>query len=321
MRKNNLFVAPNYYGFNEVVFDGLKKYSNMPFLELVPNGPYVYNGFGERVHNFFSKTFLRRNLKKEWIKEKNQKFINKFDSFGTLIINRPDILSKSELHSLMAKSDNKILLLWDSLNKIDLVEFIPLFDIVYSFDAKDCEKYNLIKITNFYFKESIIIKQNNFDICYLGTNDNRTTYLDKFLNLAIKQQLKVKAKLFTYKSEPIKKRLPDFVEIIHKIIPFKESQQYYLDSKCILDIAHENQVGLSFRPFEAMGLKKKLITNNKEIAKYDFYNKNNILIIEKLENFLIPNDFINGKYEDLPKEIYENYNMKSWIQKILKNEK
>jgi hypothetical protein len=47
---------------------------------------------------------------------------------------------------------------------------------------------------------------------------------------------------------------------------------------------------LIFRVFEALGYKKKLITNNQDITSYDFYNENNIFVITN-ENYQIPLDF------------------------------
>ena len=62
------------------------------------------------------------------------------------------------------------------------------------------------------------------------------------------------------------------IEVIEKIVPFSKFYQFYLEGNIILDIAHPHQKGLSFRPYEAMGLRKKLITTNKDITNYDFYN-------------------------------------------------
>jgi hypothetical protein len=51
-------------------------------------------------------------------------------------------------------------------------------------------------------------------------------------------------------------------------------------AKVILDIQQKGQTGLSLRPFEAIGLQKKLITTNASIRDYDFYHPNNIMIID-----------------------------------------
>lgn len=73
---------------------------------------------------------------------------------------------------------------------------------------------------------------------------------------------------------------------------------------------------MTFRVFEAIGLNKKLITTNKDIINYDFYNPNNIFIWD--ENIKeIPKDFLNKEYEKLPENIYRKYSLENWVKTIL----
>lgn len=314
------FVAPNYYGFNEVVFQGLKDHSGFNCFELIVNQPYIYKNFGEKIINFFSKNLLNRNLKNEWIKNQNMDIINQHSYFDVVIINRPDVLNTKELNLILKKSKKKILLLWDSLDKINLTSYLELFDEVFSFDSLDCEKFNLKKITNFYWIELSAKEENNYDVAYLGTYDARIETINEIFKYFRNNKIFAKGKIFKYKSQPISINLSQDIEIIEKIVPFKNSYKYYLNSKCILDIAHQNQVGLSFRPFEAMGLNKKIITTNKEIVNYDFYNQENIFIIENFEQFEIPNLFFKTPYRSLSQDIYKKYSIKSWVNKILNYE-
>ena len=106
-------------------------------------------------------------------------------------------------------------------------------------------------------------------------------------------------------------------EIINKIIPFNKSYKHYLDSRAILDIAHPHQEGLSFRPYEAIGMKKKLITTNSDIKNYDFYNPSNIFVIEDINNVNISDEFLYSPYQEPPQSIVEKYYIKNWVQNIL----
>ena len=63
---------------------------------------------------------------------------------------------------------------------------------------------------------------------------------------------------------------------------------------------------------------KKIITTNKDIINYDFYNSKNIYIIER-ENININKDFINEESQKIDNNIIENYNLKNWIKKIFNN--
>jgi hypothetical protein len=64
-----------------------------------------------------------------------------------------------------------------------------------------------------------------------------------------------------------------------------------------------------------MGLQKKLITTNSDIKNYDFYNPNNILIID-IKRPEIPKAFFENEYEKLPEDIYNKYTLSGWIKNV-----
>ncbi|GIZ14549.1 lipopolysaccharide core biosynthesis protein rfaS [Capnocytophaga catalasegens] len=315
MKKKLLFIAPDYYGFNDVVFNGLKKYSNYEVLHIKSAGKYYYKNFIERIHNFFLKNFFGKNLK---VLRQGQDIKNRLlrTDYDFLIVTGAYVLSEENLTIALDKSKFSVTIFWDSIAKIPTQEnAINQFNICYSFDKDDCLKYNLKEITNFYFIEEKN-NDNAFDVSYLATYDNRIEETISIFNYFQENGIKAKAKIFTYPSHPIKESLPKNIEIIDKIIPFGESYRYYLDSKVILDIAHPHQRGLSFRPFEAMGMNKKLITTNTDIVNYDFYNENNIFLIENPSEFSIPETFFKTDYQEIDTKIKEKYHIKNWVQKI-----
>ena len=77
----------------------------------------------------------------------------------------------------------------------------------------------------------------------------------------------------------------------------------------------ENQTGLSFRFFEAMALKKKVITNNSTVKEYDFYNSENIMVVkDDLSN--IERSFFDSSYQELQPEIYNKYTIQNWVKTV-----
>lgn len=316
MKKKLLFIAPGYYGFNEVVYDGLKKYSGYEVIHINSTLPYQYKNILEKVYNFFLKSFFKKNIKDIKRGEHIQRIINSHD-YDIVLVNRPDVLTENDLSLAIQKSKRSIALFWDSIQKIpSQKDCIKKFDICCSFDSEDCKNYNLKYITNFYFKKENK-KEEKYKIGYLATYDKRIKETITLFNYFKEKNISAKGKIFTYSSIPIKEKLPSNLEIIHEIIPFSTSYKYYLDFKIILDIAHSHQKGLSFRPYEAIGLNKKLITTNQEILHYDFYNPNNILLINDLKNTVIPESFINNDYEQPEEWIKEKYYIKNWIKTIL----
>jgi len=97
------------------------------------------------------------------------------------------------------------------------------------------------------------------------------------------------------------------------------SQQEIIDvieqSKVVLDINHPLQHGLTMRSIEALGAKRKFITTNENIRNYEFYNENNILIINR-KNPIINRSFLNKEYEVLDAGIYEKYTLRTWLTKV-----
>lgn len=323
-RKKLLFISPNYYGFNEVVLEGFIKYSGCEVHHIVSNEKYVYRNLWEKIENFLTKTFLGRNLKNEKASKKLTSEINSLGHFSYIIVNRHDLLIKEQLIILQSKTENLFSLLWDSLQKIPQLENnIDLFRKIYSFDNLDCEQHGFIKIDNFYFIRKEGNKSDSFTVSYLGTYDKRIDDVIKFFNFFKEQQISSRAKIYIYHSElhKVKEILPEAVEFIHEIIPFRDSYQFYENSKIILDLAHENQRGLSFRPYEAIGLKKKLITNNPEILKYDFYDPQNIFVVDTGKEINIPMEFFESAYHEIDKSIADQYYIKNWVEKIIEDDK
>ena len=60
-----------------------------------------------------------------------------------------------------------------------------------------------------------------------------------------------------------------------------------------------------------------MITTNTTIKEYDFYNENNILIIDR-ENPVISAEFIKKEYEKVDPEIYIKYSLEYWLSELFK---
>jgi hypothetical protein len=125
--------------------------------------------------------------------------------------------------------------------------------------------------------------------------------------------------LFSYKKDIIKKNQNSNVVFINEFYSYKKNLEKVNNSKIIIDLKLEVHNGLSFRFFECLFIKKKMITNNKSIVNYDFYHPNNIFILTD-SNLDSLEDFVKLPYVEIPEEIVMKYNFKNWIKKILENE-
>ena len=89
------------------------------------------------------------------------------------------------------------------------------------------------------------------------------------------------------------------------------------NSKIILDANDINQQGLTIRTLETLLSGKKMITTNSDIANYDFYNPNNILIVNR-DEISIPDNFFESDYEPIDEEVLNKYTAMGWIKDVFK---
>lgn len=105
------------------------------------------------------------------------------------------------------------------------------------------------------------------------------------------------------------------INFLKKGISYEENICKMKDADVLVDFINGKHCGLSFRTFEAMGYDKKLITTNAEIIKYDFYNPNNIFVLNN-DNLAKLNEFLEKPYEPLPVEIKQKYSFTNWIRYV-----
>lgn len=73
--------------------------------------------------------------------------------------------------------------------------------------------------------------------------------------------------------------------------------------------------GITLRVLESLFFEKKLITNNINIINCEFYNKNNIFIINK-DNLDDLNDFLKSEYKKIDKKIINYFDYESWLNRF-----
>lgn len=316
MKKKMLYIAPDHYDFYKVILKGFQDFTDHSVVMVLSNGySYHYKNLGERCLNFFLKLCFHTNIKKIHSQKVILQKINQYPTYDIVYVNRPDMLSTELLALIAQKATFSIAHYWDSFSKIKgQKETMPYFDIHYSFDQNDCTQYGLHFTPNFYFTENHSSKP-QYDVLFLGTYDYRFTQIKQIIQQLNHQGKNAKALLFSKDKNIRKKHTSQKISFLDKIIPFSEIVAHSGNTQIILDIHHRNQSGLSFRPFEAMGLKKKLITTNPHIKTYDFYNPNNIFIWTNT-TLSVPDSFFTTPYTEIPIAIRQKYTLENWVHSI-----
>lgn len=289
-------------------------------------GAFTHKNFRERVKNTLSKIFAGKNLKNE----KRQNFI--IESLHTigkqdqiLVIN-PEAIEERVHQEIRKFAKRNIAYLYDSMSRNPAQHILHFFDSVFSFDDEDVKNFGFEKITNYNYLKYIPAEQQNpeNDLFYITSYDkNRISRLNvlvkKLKPLSIQFRVIIAGKKsWKHKVQQIFDQTnADILTFKTKNIPHHELPDYYKNTKVILDLMRKNQTGLSFRIFEAMALEKKIIADNETLKNYDFYNPNNILILnESYSN--IERDFFDTPYEKLPEDIYQKYTLDHWINTVFK---
>ena len=280
---------------------------------------YKHKNLLDKISNSLSKFFLNINLKKI---RRQKAIINKLDKLGyqdqILIIN-PEVINYNYHLEIKKRTKQYKAYLYDSVKRNPINHLLDgIFDEIYSFDKYDIEKYNFKKASNYiYLSKPPIEPKIEYEVLFIGSLDERIYNLIKLGNY-----LKSKNKSFKFivigKRKKLKKfnlseKELDLIEFQEKKINQEELIEFYKKCNIIMDLVRKNQTGLSFRFFEAMPLRKKIITNNLNVKNYSFYNPDNILLIDDNK---IPNSFFESKFKDLNPKKYNEYTISSWVKKI-----
>ena len=230
------------------------------------------------------------------------------------------------------KSARFVLYMWDSLKLYpNSKALIPLFDKAYSFDLEDCEKIKALTfLPLFYCKvfEEVGKDSNPVDLEYdlvsiCTAHPNRYKKMRVLFPALEAKGLRIFSFMFLNKLQYWynKAFVQEFKGANSGEFKFKPlSEQENLDmlrkSNSVFDMQHNHQSGLTMRTIETLGAKRKLITSNTNIKKYDFYHENNIFVMDEHNSSGIE-QFIRHDYEPINDEIYRKYSLQSWLKTII----
>lgn len=223
-----------------------------------------------------------------------------------------------------------ILYLWDVMHLTKMDDVIASCDKVYSFDPGDVSKNKgLIFRPTFFVEEYTSVhetKDYHNDVVFIGTLFGKR--YKEIQNLKIKFE-SVGYKFLSYLYVPglivyIKDFITKFPYISLKKIHLEPLSMagtidILNDTKAILDINYSFQQSLSTRAHEAMAARRKYITTNPEIKTYDYYNPNNILVIDR-HNPIVPKAFMESDFEPIDPKVLYKYSIPGLIDDLFNDQ-
>lgn len=320
--KKILLICPNFFSYHKKIIMSLE--ASGAIVNYLKDRPFT--SFFMRAITSSFPYMVSCALEFYYIKKLKK---NKNLKYDYIFVINGQTISKRVLSYLKETQANGkfILYLWDSiLNRPNIVKNFTFFEKVYTFDEEDSRKYGIKFRPLFYldnFKSSQKEKY-NIDLSFVGSiHSDRYKIIKK-----IKQNYSKKYKFYFYMYIQAKwvfliykylipsMEIRDHIDFSFSQLSVEEVQRIFEDSSCILDIEHPNQTGLTIRTIEAVFSGKKLITTNSRIKSYDFYNEANIFILDR-EKPIIPDKFLNTKFQDMSSNIRHKYSIDGWIQDLL----
>lgn len=173
-----------------------------------------------------------------------------------------------------------------------------------TFDEGDAKKYGIEYVDTYYFNLKKSEDTIDNDLFYVGViRPQRIEKLKMIQRVSDMHKLNYDFHIMAYDNK--KERLT-YAEIVKRV----------QKSKVIVDLTREGQMGLTLRPLEALQFEKKLITDNKNIVNFEFYDKNNIFILG-MDNEEKLYEFVQSPYIQVSNRYREKYYFENWLQRII----
>ena len=305
--KSILLIGDPFYGYCYYIKDQLlllgAKY--VYYVEL----PFYYGSFRDSINLTTLLYWLKDpQIRTHWTNKLKKEIDGK--TFDTFFVIEKMPFSKSFLDYLRAENPHirTILFLWDTFRtqQSRYLDYLPLFDKVYTFDKDDASKYHLSYFPDFYIEEkNVPVEQCKYDLAFVGTMDPACTafrgnLLAKIDKACISEKLNCFFYLRYYDLDTTKgvarkwyKRIVSwrYYRMIGKLknhafmkntaLPLHEYNKIMANTKAILDINHHNRQGMTINVITALANGKKLITTNERIKEETFYDPQMISIIDQ----------------------------------------
>jgi len=313
---NITIISLDKWGYNEFIAKEISKrgisVKHIDFYKL----KYQYPTFLHKVLNFFTKTLFNYNFKREHLNNILLQQIKKQEKQDITLIIKGDNLSIATIKKIKQNTNHLVTFLNDSMARYPRMKKVyPYFDKVYSFDPDDVVKNGFNFISNYIYFD--IEKNTTSDIEHTVFNISSLDKRSKTMpNFAVYfKQKNIDYKLIAFSKDKNQELENLNIECTTNTYSLEETLELVRKSDILLDLQRPNQKGLSFRVLEGIGLNKKIITTNTDVKNYDFYNQNNIVIVDS-NNIQIPDSFFKTPYKTLDPETVRKYHISSWVNEV-----
>lgn len=287
MKKNILFVCPEFYHYHTLIIDTL---TNMG------HKVYFMSDYAEADFvNFFLKR--TKTIKHALIAKKQRqllKLIQKKQIDMLFVIRGMFLLDDDFLKKVFHQFPDidTVTYQWDSLECFNYSVFIKYFKCIYTFDSADASEQHINYLPLFYDHKSSSSLPIKYDVLYISSySHERLIFLNqlKEANSYTSFKFVMYIPFFSFMKNMLNGYFRENLASFYKYLIFKPlTRKDYLNllasSRAVIDFSHSHQSGLTMRSIETLGSQKVLITNNVAIQNEPFYNKQQIKIFKNIKD-------------------------------------
>lgn len=321
--KNILFISPEFFGVDASIINELKnRGASVTWID----ERSVKSSFCRALNSITSVPFYFHS-NKYFEKKIGEITIN----IDVVLVIKGEMISTKIIELIRNKwpKVQLILYFYDPIANIKgILPKIQFYDRIISFDPKDCKRYGFEfrpLFSDFEAKNIADVELcQRYDVCFYGT-----MYGDRFSIISQMKKYCAIHKLSFYSFCYLRGKFMAFYywitnsgfrklgikEISFVSKPSTELASIVRNSKVILDVNDRKQQGLTIRTLETLLSGKKMITTNKDVVNYDFYNPHNICIIDR-ENLMIPDEFFEQDYMTIDENVLYKYTAKGWVDDV-----
>ena len=330
-----LLVSPKTYNYHSIIIKALKESGHQ--CAWFDERPYSHPLF--KLFSRLSNRLARRYSASLYIKRLRCLCSTGFSPSHILVIKGEAIHSSVILHMRSMFPQAKfILYFWDSAaNLPGYRSLLSCFDVVASFDRRDCDDNGWIYHPLFSGNRAyarlekppvLSIRPPCYDWSFVGVvHSDRLEFLDRLISGSTKA-----ASSFIYIY------FPSYLHVLfyffrspapfYRLLPYirlkplapSALQNVYSLSRCILDVHHPRQTGLTMRTIESIISGIKIATTNSYIVHEPLYAQERVLLLERTTP-AIPDSFMSMSVSPISAESASCYQPARWVDHLLRLER
>lgn len=322
-----LIISPRTYNYHTIIQSACAR--NLIDFRWLDERPF--SNFFYKVFSRFFNSWARIYSVNHYIRSIDALIRASFSPTHILVV-KGESIHPRVLDYLKSKfsSSKFILYFWDStLNLSGYKCLLPYFDLIASFDSIDCLREGWVYYPLFAGNVAETNLQNrssdfSFDWSFVGAvHSDRINVIFRLLRSSSSHSSYY---LYLY--------LPSLFHGLYYFLrfpfPFLSLRRYmhfsslssanlssvYTRSKCILDIHHPGQHGLTMRSIEAIFSGRKLATTNDSIYNDLFYHSSSVLVIDRL-NPIISRSFLDAEHAIPSASLADDFDPVRWLFALL----